>query len=57
MKTKSKKCVSELSSYWGRMFYQNRKSKEILDTQMRIYMDEPEIENFLSARFLKVFFF
>ena len=39
------------------MFYQNRTSKEILDSLMRISMDGPEVENFLSARSLKLFFF
>ena len=29
-------------------------NKEILDIQMRISVDGPEIENFLSARSLKV---
>ena len=38
------------------MIYQNRVSKEILDTQMRICTDGPKIENFSCACPLKVVF-
>ena len=36
------------------MFYQNRMSKEMLDTQMRISMDGPETENISFAHSLKI---
>ena len=41
---------------WDRMFNQNRMSKDILDAQMRICMDEPEIKLFFICLFFETSF-